>query len=445
MLVFAKNLAVPLLFLAAGIVFLLSLSGRVRYGLLFLVPLFPLVNVMVRLQQYPLGKDINDIIIIGMLIGWILSRGTTKEPLFIKSPFNKLLIIFGIYTLIGLWRGSAYLGWPAPLSPADPRLQMWKNYMLLPLMFFITANNIKDTKEMQRLFIAMCLSMFVMNYYMVKQISWATAWVSRDKFVGTFVFLGPNEVAAFYAAYTFILMGIFMSIKEKRLRLMLLVLIWVNFYCILFLMSRGAYVAVLLGLLLFSAVRMKILIVPILCVLFFWQTLLPEKVVQRIEYTRQQENELQEVQLDHSAQQRLELWEAYLTIYKQNPVFGVGYNASSHLLAGKDTHNMYIRTLADEGVVGLALLLTIMLVAFRRGWILFRKAKDLFLKGLGLGFCACVVAVLTGNFFGDRWTYLQLATYFWVFLGMVERGNVLTMASSMQSKNSKQSTKRNVT
>ena len=67
--------------------------------------------------------------------------------------------------------------------------------------------------------------------------------------------------------------------------------------------------------------------------------------------------------------------------------------------------------------------------------IIMETTKDNFFKGLGLGFSACVLAVMVSNFFGDRWSFLQLGSYFWVFLALVVRGNLI-VNSQLQISNS---------
>lgn len=419
MFVLIKNIGLVSIYLAGAIILLLSLTGKVKYGLWFLAPLIPLQNIFAKLQQFPLGKDFNDILLIGMLIGWILSKGFRREPLFHRSPYNKILFFYLIFTYFTLWRGSFFLGFPSPVDILDPRLQNWKNYIILPLLFLLTVNNIKDKKEMKILLILMCLTMFLMNFYMIRQISWMGSWISRTKIHGTFVWLGANEVAAFYATYTFVLSGLFLLVKQKWLKIMLVILILQNLYCELFLFSRGAYLATLAGFFVIGILRNKILVLPVILILIFWQSILPQRAIERIQYTEQ------EGELDQSTQSRLTLWQESIEYFKQSPIVGIGFNVFSHLGLKRDTHNLYLRTLAEQGIIGLGFLLAIMLLALKRGFSLFKKAEDRFLKGLGLGFCACVVAVMVGNFFGDRWTYLQLGAYFWVFLGMVERGNII--------------------
>ncbi|MFH0764088.1 MAG: O-antigen ligase family protein [Candidatus Omnitrophota bacterium] len=420
MIALIKDFALWAIYFAGFIILIISISGKVRYGLLFLMFIIPMQNVFLKLRPFPMGNQLNDIILIGMLIGWIVCKSSTGAPLFERTSYNKILFLYAIFTYFTLWHGSTYLGLPLPLDPADPRVQNWKNYMILPLLFFVTLNNIRDKKGLKSLFIFICLVMFLMDRYTVKQVSDITAWWNRTKISGTFVWLGANEVAAFYATYTFVILGVFLYAKNKILKALLGVLVGLNLYCDMFLFSRGAYLATLAGLFLIGIMRNKILLIAVILILIFWQSVLPQQVVERIAYTEQEEG-----QLDSSAAKRLNYWQESIEHFKQSPIVGIGYSVTTSIGSQHDTHNLYLRTLAEQGLIGLGFLLVIMLLALKRGLLLFRKASDMFFKGLGLGFAACVIAVIVGNFFGDRWTYIPLGAYFWVFLGMVERGNLL--------------------
>ena len=419
--------AVPLILYIGGIVTLiLCLAGRPQYGLYFLIPLLPLQNVLDKLQGFPFGNDFNDIILLSVLIGWIVSKMAGHGQFMTKSTFNVVLMLYFLFTYSSLWLGSFYLEAPAPINIADPRVQSWKNYMLLPFLFFLSANNLKDAKEIRQLLILMILSMVVMDYYNIKQIGLMTSWFSRSKIHGTFVYLGANEVAAFHATYTFVLIGMLFYEKKLSYKIFLTALILCGFYIVLFMFSRGEYLATIMATLFIACFRSRKLFIPLILAFIFWHTIVPSSVVERMKFTEH------EGELDVSASTRLVLWEQSLEYFEQNPIMGVGYNVFTHVGMHSDTHNVFLRTLAEQGLIGISFLLIIMLLAIRRGWILYKKAEDPFLKGLGLGFAACAIAVMVGNFFGDRWSHLPLAAYFWVLLGMVERGNALAQESEIK-------------
>jgi hypothetical protein len=62
---------------------------------------------------------------------------------------------------------------------------------------------------------------------------------------------------------------------------------------------------------------------------------------------------------------------------------------------------------------------------------LFRVSQDPSFRALGLGTAAYIVCALVANFFGDRWTYLQVNGYLWTFLGLIVRAQILTEESSL--------------
>ncbi len=402
------------------LIVLLSLSGRVPWGLYFLVPLFPLQNVVERFHQFPLGKDFADIILISMIIGWVISAQGTRK-LFSPSPFNKLLAFMFIFTFFALWKGSAFLSLPPPINPMDVRVQTWKNYMILPLLFFLTYNSIRTKKQVINMALIMAFSMLLTNWYTIRQISWSSGLASRLKLHGTFVWLGPNEVAAFYAIYSFVLLGLFMFDKVKMRKIFYGVTGFFNAYSVMFLFSRGAYVAVLAGLAFFSLLRKRWLLIPLIALVMFWQTVLPVEVVERVNQTETEYGEL-----DSSNQKRLIMWEQSMNLFWTNALIGAGYNIFPFMgYELGDTHNIYIKVMAEQGLVGISLFLSILFLALWRGWQLHKKTEDPFFRGLGIGFSAAVISLMVANFFGDRWTYLQVGTFFWVFLGLVERANRL--------------------
>jgi O-antigen ligase len=77
--------------------------------------------------------------------------------------------------------------------------------------------------------------------------------------------------------------------------------------------------------------------------------------------------------------------------------------------------------LAEQGIIGFGLFLLVLFLAFRSGWRLWKTGKEGFEKGLGLGLMGCILALATTNFFGDRWSYFEMGSYFWAFWGLVDR------------------------
>ena len=155
---------VPLvLYTAAVIALLLSLFWRPQAGLYFLVPLLPLQVIRYKILDLPLGNKLIDVILLGVVLGTAFKGGFH----FAKTPMNRLLVCFGIFCYIQLWRGAFFLNGDLPLLPSDPRFSNWKNYMVMFILFAIVVSVIKEVKQIKILVLLMCVSVFVVDkgYY----------------------------------------------------------------------------------------------------------------------------------------------------------------------------------------------------------------------------------------------------------------------------------------
>lgn len=417
-----KNIA-PIIFYAGGVIlFFKAVTGKVQWALLCVVFLLPLRNVVDKLQDYPLGNQFLDILILGIIVGWFVSSLSQKTKFMEKTFLNKIAVFLIIYTFFSLLRGAEYLSAYSFFDISDPRAQSWKNFCLLPVLYFITVNNVRDKKEVWRVFTVMCCAMVLMGYYTSAQVSWFSSLLSRGKISGTFQFLGPNEVAAFYNQYTVILLSVYFFMKKGIKKTLLLLLILLNTYCMMFMYSRAAYLAAAVGLFLLFAFKKRWLLIPLLLVALFWQTALPEKARERFESTTNEYGQLEE-----SAERRVQIWEKGMELFRENFLVGIGYGVFSQLGYNLgDTHNIYVKILVEQGVVGMLIFLILIFSFIAEGFRLYAKGDDDLSKGLGLGLAVCMFVLLVNNIFGDRWSYLELSGYLWIFAGLVARLNIIS-------------------
>ncbi len=423
-----KSFAPLFLYVLGVVLFFRALTGKVHHTLLFVVFLLPLRNVVERLHGFPLGEKFLTMLILGMMIGWFLLGASRKIKLMENSPLNVISLVLIFYTFVSLQIGNQYLGFPF-FNTGDPRVQDWKNFCLMPLLFFITFNTTQDKKSVWQVFIAMCAAMLLSAYYTSTQVSWFSALVSRAKITGTFNFLGPNEVAAFFNQYTIILAAVFYSLKRGLAKTSLMALIALNLFCVLFLYSRAAYLAIFVGLNILFALKDKKLLAVLIFAALFWQIALPAKVQERISQTTDEFGELADV----SAERRLSVWSLSMELFQDSPITGLGFGVFRHLgFDLGDTHNIYIKILVEQGLIGLFIFIILMMCFLKEGFILYQKGDDNLSKGLGLGLMLSIVVLLINNFFGDRWSYLELGSYLWIFAGLVARLRVISLQAQTQ-------------
>jgi O-antigen ligase len=143
-------------------------------------------------------------------------------------------------------------------------------------------------------------------------------------------------------------------------------------------------------------------------------------------------------ELDLSSEMRIKVWKDSMELFRSSPLVGIGFNTFPYLgFALGDAHNLYVKILLEQGIVGLIIFMMIIIIALFYGWKLYRRAKDDLFKGLGIGFFLCTISLLISNFFGDRWTYLPLGAYFWAFMALVVRANIITKEESLKNNYSK--------
>ena len=418
-----KGFAPLIVYVCGMILTLMAMTGRVRPALMLVAFILPLRNVIDRLLVFPLGNQFIDILLLGAIIGWFVNTNTNKRQLIDKSGINSIAAVLAVFIFISLILGSFYLYGTLSLSLHDSRVTDCKNFILFPIIFFIYFNNIREKKDVQQIFIIMCISVAIVAYYTGIQInSFGSSLVSREKIKSTFQFLGPNEIAGFLNTFTIILMSVFYFTKNSKIKIFYFFLILINLFCIAFLYSRGAYAGLCIGLLILFALKDQKMLVPLVLMLVLWQSVLPEKVVERIKQTKSESGGL-----DISSQRRINVWSQAIDLFKSNPVTGIGYGSFRKLGYDLgDTHNIYVKILCEQGLVGFTIFLVLLFSFMKEGFTLYQKGEDdHFSKGLGLGFFICIFVLMVNNFFGDRWSYLEPNAYLWIFAGLVARLNLI--------------------
>jgi O-antigen ligase len=131
---------------------------------------------------------------------------------------------------------------------------------------------------------------------------------------------------------------------------------------------------------------------------------------------------------------RLDFWDAAVSMFQANPLLGVGLNnfdvayvglertgrtflPGTGLAAPETAHNLYLNTLAEQGLVGIAALLLLVLAAGRLTLAL-RRSDDPRVRGFGLGLLAAGVALLVSNLFDVTFVDPKTSILAWTILGV---------------------------
>ena len=413
------------MYVGAIVALVLSIVWRPQIGLYYLVPLLPMQTARDWLHAFPLGEKLVDILLLGVLIGLLLHR--TERQVFISSRLNKILMVLFVFTYLSLWQGAFYLGSPLPIAIDDPRFSNWKNYVEMFFLFFMAAASIRTRRQMAIVIGLMCISVLAVNRSYVSTVGSRNfshfSYELRD--AGPLGYAGENGMGAFQAEFAVFLVGLAVFARKLVLKLGLLAIALTSIYCMELTLSRGAYAGFLIGLLALGLIKERKILILLALILVSWQSFVPNAVTERVMMTYQEGQGV-----DASAGERLDLWQDALRAFAEDPVFGTGFN--TYAFMGRmgpytDTHNYYVKLLIETGVVGLLIFFWLSAAACKMSSRLFRQAMDPFMSSLGCALFAMMICVLVVNFFGDRWTYLQVSGFLWVLLGLAARGLIVVI------------------
>ncbi|HEY6349378.1 MAG TPA: O-antigen ligase family protein [Candidatus Angelobacter sp.] len=415
-----EGLAPILLYAGMYVAFLASVFWRPNLGIYLLVLTLPLQTGRYRLHDFPLGSEFIDILLLGTILGLVI-QGKSFVP---RGQWTRFLLFYALFCYLSLWEGSYFLRAPLPLWISDARFSDWKNYVEMFLLALVVASSIKSKNEIRLLLAVMTVSLLVVNRSYFSTLSGRDlshfSYEVRD--AGPLGYAGVNGLAAFEAMLASMLLGIAVFTRRTLPKVGIYLIIATCCYCLLFSFSRGGYLGLLIGIMTVGLFKSRWLLGVAALLVIGWQTLLPVAVQERIAMTTENAGEGQ--QFEPSAQDRINLWEDAMGLFKRNPITGTGFQTYESMgrLGYADTHNYYLKVLAETGIIGFFLFLVLLWKLFGSGMRLFFITEDPFWRGLSLGFIALLASTVVLNLFGDRWSYQQVDGYLWVVLGCVISG-----------------------
>jgi O-antigen ligase len=187
--------------------------------------------------------------------------------------------------------------------------------------------------------------------------------------------------------------------------------------------SRAAYLSILVAALVLGLLKDRKVLIILGVFLFTWQAVVPTAVRQRVTMTTDANG-----QLEASAQERVDLWTNARNSFFRSPLFGNGFATfqfGEHVDELKDTHNWYVKVLVETGIIGFVFAFLLLEQMTATSFRLFRRSNDPLARGLGLGLVLATSSCMVANFFGDRWTYLEITGLLWVLVAAALRANEL--------------------
>lgn len=395
-----------------------------------MIGVFVLMKPFVGLFLYPMvtpylpwippipipGMNALNLLLGGVFLTWatrrVLSRQSVMRPARLTAP---------ILTLLGLAVLSVVRGAAIPTGyhydGLDAGLEVFRAFVTFSV-YLVTLYMAKGQRDRRVLAWAIMLGL------LAEVVS--TMLLGRNGRGGraTGSMGQANELGAYLALYSVMAAALLAGTRNWIGRLALLAATVGGCVGIVFSVSRGALIAVVVGLLYVGLRTSKLLTVVLVVVVASGPLWAPDYLKQRLMGTQVEVEGTDEEELEGSAQLRIDTWTAVMKVIGEHPVDGVGFDGLKYILPEtgsalglevKDSsHNTYLRVLAEMGIFGLMVFLWLLYRCWRLGEDGARAARSRFDRQLGIGLAAATIALALSCAFGDRFYTVLITGPFWM-------------------------------
>ena len=343
--------------------------------------------------------------------------GLSKESI---SSLSNYSIVFGAI-IIFVFVAQRILRRTKIFTPKDYILPLGIAFLVIMIISSINSGLTIANVQMIRVFI-LSLSLYFLvpviinSPHRLRQFTWfvivfgtfTSLVLLLRSLHGTEYALGAAARPTYIAAG--LSLGLLLTIKSAPMRILFIFLLLFNLYAILIEAQKRPVVLVmviLIGFLITKRIRLGSFII-VACTAYLLTFLIPEYTLGRY----------QEVfQPSFSGSGRFVIWENAIEVIKHNPLFGIGPGNLQRAIS-RPAHNMYLGTMAEVGIFGFIILLSIIIAIifnFRKSRLILKRCNNSFLFDIAFIWELIFYGWLAMWFFTAT---LPTTRFFWVIIGM---------------------------
>ena len=311
-------------------------------------------------------------------------------------------------------------------------------YTVFMLGYFLVVNLMRSGEWIKRCVAALSLSSFAVALYGVYQNYFGltevmTLWQDEKMFGdirGRVVsaFENPNVLAEYLIMALLFTAALVVISKKLPYKLLAAAMCGVTALCLVFTWSRGAWLGILIGAMLFLLIINKKSMILVICGIIaapFLPFVLPQNVISRF-------TSIGSIR-DTSTSYRVNIWRAVIAMIKDHFGGGIGVGEGAfakvyplYSLAGIESaphsHNLYLQILVEIGMAGLLVFLAVVIIFIRNNFSLYRifgfESEHKTERVLSAaGFCA-VISVLIQGMTDYIWYNYRVFFVFWLVIGL---------------------------
>ena len=356
---------------------------------------------------------VDDFILLIIGFSWLARMAIYKElGFFLKTPLNRPIAAYIIVCLISTLLGA--LWGRVSLKTGFFFVLKYFEYMVI---YFMVVNHLHDKKQIRYFLWALLFTCVAVSLFGIAQIpGGGRVSAPFEGKVGE-----PNTFGGYLVFMMAITIGLFLTASLWKERLIYGAISFFAFIPYLFTQSRGSYLAFFPMLLVFVwlSEKRKVIVLFLLFLVILLPLTAPQVVKDRISYTFTQRYhpgqhvEMGNIRLDTSSSARLISWKVALKDFAKHPIIGFGVTGYSFVDA------QFPRVLIETGMIGIISFLFLIRAIFSQGRTAFRATRDIFHKGLCMGFLAGFIGLLVHAIGANTFIIVRIMEPFWFIVGVV--------------------------
>jgi len=392
--------------------------------IVFLLPFSPLLEIGLPLHDS--GTVLRILVFLVFVMGEVLRRRGLKDW-FLRSRFERVFLCY-----VGVAFVSVTISGHVTHSAMRALLQLFS----YACIYYLFVGWELDERLIARIFCALIISTFlvclfgyyqaavggytaVFRFFYPPDLFQAWAWNGR---ITSFLNYS-NSLAGYLNLVSPLAIAIMFAARSHTARAVAAACLLGILFSLLLTESRGGLVVfammLLLGMHYFIRNRKRSIAMILIAVLLFGAS---------VAVVMQSSDHFVDVA---SAVSRLELWKAAWTMFTAHPLLGVGYGTFRDSYDGLvtiddlegaqlDSHNLFLQTLAETGILGLLLFLTLMAMAISSARRRLLASVSPYQRILAFTAMAAVIGVLAHGMVDYLFqTSTQFGSLFWALLGLL--------------------------
>ncbi|MGI6549671.1 MAG: O-antigen ligase family protein [Syntrophomonadales bacterium] len=397
-----------------------SVRPAMEYSL-FLVVAYVLVDYVLRTYSpFPFLVGVWDELLFIVIVGILLIRTGLQK---LSPQGTRLLVPFLLYLCVYVF---LFIIRSPETAPAVEGLRVYLQYTL---WFFVAVNLLFSRSQFKWICDVFLAVVFLVALYGIYQqyigveipTSWYDSKVETSITTRVFSIIGsPNILGSLLVLAIPISIASLTASRSYLKKLVYGGIFLVMLACLVFTLSRGAWLAlgftiVLMGLWLDRRIIWGLLIVAILT-----------PVVMPTVYDRLAYMATPEYMASSERGGRIGRWTQTLATWQGAPATGVGLGRFGGAVAARYypndsfyADNFYLKTGAEAGWMGLVSLLLLLVAGIRLARSSLDQVDDPYALALGMGVLTGLLGILAHNAVENIFEVPMMATYFWFFLGLL--------------------------